>query len=153
MVMWMTECIDSRVSCSKIRLLKKSLNYEEFSKPTRILPDFFYFFLISWHFQVSQSFLVESKSWYYKRKNQNVNLPNALARQLAVVAMVMGSELAATVALPAVDLRRELGSMKTKFEPLGKRTPCDLPDSLDRIAHCMFCGAKLVRWPCPAALL
>lgn len=51
------------------------------------------------------------------------NLPNALAKQLAVVAIVIGSELAATVAFPVVDLLKELGSINTRFEPFGKRTP------------------------------
>lgn len=50
-------------------------------------------------------------------------LPKALAKQLAVVAIVIGSELVATAAFPVVDLLKELGSMKTRLEPLGKRTP------------------------------
>lgn len=66
------------------------------------------------------------------------NLPNALAKQLAVVAMVMGSELAATAALAVVERLRDWGSMKTKLEPPARRTPVDLLASRERIAHCIF---------------
>lgn len=65
--------------------------------------------------------------------------------------MVMGSELAATVALPVVDRLSDVGSMNTKLDPLAKRTPADLPDSRDLMAHCIFWGAKLERWPVPPA--
>lgn len=51
------------------------------------------------------------------------HIPKALAKQLAVVAMVIGSELAATAEVPVVVLLKELGSINTKLEPFGKRTP------------------------------
>lgn len=79
------------------------------------------------------------------KKKKHIYSPKALAKQLAVVAMVIGSELAATVVLPVVERLRELGSINTKLDPFGSRTPCDLPASLERMAHCMFCGAKLLR--------
>lgn len=82
-----------------------------------------------------------------------MTIPKALAKQLAVVAIVTGSVLAATVVFTGVDLLKELGSIKTRFEPPANRTPVDLPTSLDLIAHCIFCGAKFVRGPWPAALL
>lgn len=78
------------------------------------------------------------------------NLPKALARQLAVVAIVTGSEpAAATAALAAVERLKDCGSINTKLELVpASRTPVDRPDSREeRIAHCMFCGAKLARWP------
>lgn len=59
--------------------------------------------------------------------------------------MVIGSELAATVALPVVDRLSDVGSMNTKLDPLASRTPADRPASRDLIAHCIFCGAKLDR--------
>lgn len=77
----------------------------------------------------------------------SLNLPKALAKELADVDMATGSELAATAVLPVVLRLNELGSIKTKLEPFAKRTPVDLLASRDRIAHCMFCGARLLRCP------
>ena len=82
-----------------------------------------------------------------------IQLPKALANELADVDMATGSELAATAVLPVVDRLNELGSIKTKLEPLANRTPADLLASRDRIAHCIFCGAKLLRCPWPVVLL
>lgn len=78
------------------------------------------------------------------------NLPKALAKQLAVVAIVTGSEpAAATAAFAAVDRLRDCGSINTKLEPApASRTPVERPVSRDDlIAHCIFCGAKFARWP------
>jgi hypothetical protein len=87
------------------------------------------------------------------RRIVNVVVPKALAKELADVDMATGSELAATAVLPVVERLNELGSIKTKLEPLANRTPADLLASRDRMAHCIFCGARLLLCPWPVVLL
>lgn len=73
-------------------------------------------------------------------------IPNALARQLAVVPMVMGSWAAATAEV-AVERLKEDGSMNTRLlPPVTLRLPVVRGlDSRLRMAHCMDTGAKLLR--------
>lgn len=86
---------------------------------------------------------IKTKIFPFLQSANILVLPNALPRQLAVVAMVTGSTVATLLA--GVDLRSEVGSMKTRLEPPAKRTPAPRAASRERIAHCMFCGAKLLR--------
>lgn len=72
------------------------------------------------------------------KKKYHLYIPKALAKQLAVVAIVTGSELVATAVLPVVDLLNELGSIKTRLEPPASLTLVDLLASLDLMAHCIF---------------
>lgn len=78
-----------------------------------------------------------------------MTMPKALAKQLAVVAIVIGSEVVATADV-AVDRLSVDGSMNTKLLPLVTLKPAVLVlASLFLIAHCIDTGAKLLRCNCP----
>lgn len=71
-------------------------------------------------------------------------MPKARAKLLAVVDIVGGSCVAATAALLVAVRRNADGSMNTSPDPLVSRTEDRFASRL-RIAHCIDCGAKLLR--------
>lgn len=72
-------------------------------------------------------------------------MPNARARQLAVVPIVIGSCAVATADVVVVRLR-DVGSIKTRLLPPVTRNPVvRVLNSRLRIAHCIETGARLLR--------
>lgn len=78
-----------------------------------------------------------------------MTIPNARAKQLAVVPIVIGSWAAATV--EAVEDRlSDDGSMNTKLlPPVTLKPAVRVLDSRFLIAHCIEIGAKLFRCKLP----
>lgn len=89
---------------------------------------------------VEYSSLTVLNSWHTCRKM----MPKARAKLLAVVDIVGGSWVAATAALLVVVRRNADGSMNTNPDPLVNRTDDRFASRL-RMAHCIDCGAKLLR--------
>lgn len=78
-----------------------------------------------------------------------MTIPKALARQLAVVPIVMGSCAAATAEV-AVDRLSDEGSMRSKLlPPVTRRPAVRVLDSRFLMAHCIDTGARLLRCKCP----
>jgi len=78
-----------------------------------------------------------------------ITIPNARAKQLTVVPMVIGSCAVATADVAVVRLK-DAGSMKTRLLPPVTRNPAvRVLDSRLRMAHCIYTGARLLRckWP------
>lgn len=96
--------------------------------------------------EVSISFIILYDIILKSSDTWRIVIPNALPKLLAVAAIVWDSAVVVLTAVVAgtVDRRNAIGSMKTRFEPVGTRTDGRALSRL-LIAHCIVWGVRSLR--------